>query len=82
MPNSGPLPLKKLLKRLKKFGVIPMSRKRGKGSELILLLPEEKGSVKGPQYPIKNHGANTEIYKPVITACLRRFGIDQKEFWA
>lgn len=80
MPN-GPLSLKKFLKKLKPFGIIPLSRSRGKGSEIILLKPEKEGSLKGPQYPIKNHGKGTEIYMPVINAALRRFGIDQKEFW-
>ncbi len=80
MPK-GPLSLKKLIKRLKKFGVIPMARNRGKGSEIILLKPDKEGSNKGPQYPIKNHGKGTEIYVPVIKAALRRFGIDEKDFW-
>jgi len=79
MPNR-PLQLKDFLKKIKKFGVIIMQR-RGKGSEIILLKPEKKGSKKGPQYPIKSHGKGTEIYGPVITAALRRFGIDSKEFW-
>jgi len=79
MPK-GPLPLKKFIKRLKEFGVITM-HKRGKGSEIILVKPNEEGSMQGPQYPIKNHGENTEIYGPVIKAALRRFGIDEKEFW-
>ena len=80
MPK-GPLPLKKLLRKLKKFGVVKMPRNRGKGSETILLKPEEPGSMKGPQYPIKNHGMGTEIYGPVIKAALRRFEIDEKDFW-
>ncbi|MBL6995496.1 type II toxin-antitoxin system HicA family toxin [Desulfobacula sp.] len=80
MPK-GPLSLKKLLKKLKPFGIIPLSRNRGKGSEIILLKPEKKDSLKGPQYPIKNHGKGTEIYIPVINAVLRRFGIEQKDFW-
>lgn len=37
--------------------------------------------MKGPQYPIKNHGKKTEIYIPVIKAALRRFGINEDEFW-
>lgn len=80
MPN-GPLPLKKFIQKLKLFGVIPMTRNRGKGSEIILLKPDQERSNKGPQYPIKNHGGGTEIYKPVIKAALRRFGIDEKDFW-
>ena len=81
MPKRGPLALKDLLKKLKKLNIKPMSRNRGKGSEIILFRPNEPGSNQGPQYPIKNHGPKTEIYVPVILAVLRRFGIDQKEFW-
>lgn len=61
MTQRGPLKLKDFLKKLKKFGVIPMADSRGKGSEIILILPNKKGSLKGPQYPIKNHGMGTEI---------------------
>lgn len=55
--------------------------KRSKGSEIILLRPNEPGSNQGPQYPIKNHGKNTEISVPVINAILRRFNIDNTNFW-
>ena len=79
MPK-GPLKLRELLKKLKPYGVIPLA-KRGKGSEIVLLKPEEEGSRKGPQFPIKNHGKGTEIYVPVIEAILRRFDIDSDEFW-
>lgn len=58
-----------------------MERSRGKGSEIILLKPESEGSMKGPQYPIKNHGKKTTIHVPVIKAALRRFEIDEDEFW-
>mgnify|MGYP002642513705 CR=1 FL=1 len=81
MPKSA-LSLKKLRKRLKRYGIVTMARKRGKGSELILLKPNEEGSSKGPQYPIKNHGDGTEISIPVINAVLRRFGIDKDDFWS
>lgn len=80
MPKR-PLPLRAFLKKIKKFGVIPMARDRGNGSEIILFKPEKAGSMKGPQYPIKNHGKGTEIYIPVIIAALRRFGIDPNDFW-
>lgn len=80
MPKS-PLPLNKLIKKLKKFGVIPMPSNRGKGSEIILLKPEKERSMKGLQYPIKNHGKNTEIHIPVILAVLRRFNINPDDFW-
>jgi len=60
---------------------VPLTRKRGKGSEIILLKPTSPESKKGPQYPVKNHGRSTEISKPVIRAILRRFKIDENEFW-
>lgn len=77
--SKGPLKLRELLKRLKPYGVVVMSKKRGKGSEKILLLPSEPNSNKGSQYPIKDHGGSTEITIPVIDAILRRFGIT--DFW-
>ena len=82
MPEKTPLKLRELLKRLKRYGIEPMSQKRGKGSEIILLKPNSPGSKKGPQYPIKNHGSNTEISIPVINAVLRRFDIDKEAFWS
>jgi len=78
--HKSPVKLRKLLKRLGRHGVI-VAKNRGKGSEIILLKPVEPGSAKGPQYPIKNHGEGTEISVPVILALLRRFGIDEEEFW-
>ena len=74
MPKS-PLKLRELLKRLLHFGIIPVEN-RGKGSEIILLKPDEPGSKRGQQYPIKNHGLGTEISIPVIMSLLRRFNID------
>lgn len=79
--SKGPLALRELLKRLKFYGIVSLTRKRGKGSERILLKPDSPGSKKGPQYPVKNHGASTEIAVPVIDAILRRFGIKKKDFW-
>lgn len=78
MSKKGPLKLRELKKRLKAYGVIVME-KRGKGSELIFLLPNKPGSKQGPQYPIKNHGKGTEISWQVIDALLRRFNIT--DFW-
>lgn len=78
MPDKTPLKVKDLIKKLKPYGVVFM-KKRGKGSEVILLKPVEKGSKKGPQYPMKNHGMGDEIPIPVINAILRRFGIT--DFW-
>lgn len=84
MPK-GPLKLRELLKRLKPYRIEILERQRGgqrgKGSELILLKPNEPGTRQGQQYPIKNHGMGTEITAPVIDALLRRFNIDKKEFW-
>lgn len=79
--SKKPYPLRELIKKLKSYGVVVMGRKRGKGSEVILLLPDKLGSTKGPQYPIKNHGRNTEIQVAVVKAALRRFGIEEKGFW-
>jgi hypothetical protein len=58
--SKAPLKLRELLKRLRLFGVEVMED-RGKGSEIILVKPESKGSKQGPQYPIKNHGQSTLI---------------------
>ena len=80
MPKK-PLSARDLLKKLKPYGIVTLSNKRGKGSEIILLKPDAKGSRKGPIYPIKNHGDSTEIDIPVINAVLRRFGIDKDTFW-
>ncbi len=76
--SKGPLQARELIKRLKPYGVVVM-KKRGKGSERILLLPNEPGSKQGPQYPIKYHGAGTEISDKVIDRILDRFGITN--FW-
>lgn len=80
MPKR-PYTVRELLKKLKAYGIVPMQRRRGKGSELILLKPDNPGSKHGPQIPIKNHGPSTEIYVQTILAILRRFDIDPKEFW-
>lgn len=76
-----PLKIRDLLKKLKPYGVISLSNKRGKGSEIILLRPNAPGSKKGPQYAIKDHGDSTEQSIPVINAILRRFGIGNDTFW-
>lgn len=80
MPKR-PLTVRELLKRLKPYGIKVLKRKRGKGSELILLKPDPPGSTKGPQIPIKHHGDSTEIYIPVLLSILRRFNIDPNNFW-
>lgn len=79
-PQKKPLKLRELLQRLKHHGVITMEG-RGKGSERILLLPNEPESKQGPFYVVKDHGQGTEISKPVISAILRRFFIDEDDFW-
>jgi hypothetical protein len=78
--SKCPFPLRELLKRLKPYGIEALF-KRGKGSEIILLKPNQPGSRQGPQYPIKNHGPSTEISIPVIKALLRRFEILEDDFW-
>ena len=80
MPKK-PLKRDELLKRLKKFGVRPLKR-RGKGSELVLLRPSSEGSNQGELFTIRDHGKKTEIYVPVINAILRRFNISHDDFWA
>jgi hypothetical protein len=80
MPKR-PLTVRELLKRLKPYGIEVLKRKRGKGSELILLKPDSPGSKKGPQIPIKHHRDSTEIYIPVLLSILRRFNIDPNNFW-
>ncbi len=79
--SKGSLTFRDLLKKLKPYGIVVLSRKRGKGSESILLKPNALESRKGSIYPVKNHGPSTEITAPVINAILRRFGIDKKVFW-
>lgn len=80
MPKC-PCKIRELLKRLKPYGIVRLEKKRGKGSERILLKPNAPGSKQGPQFPIKDHGPGTEISIQVIDAILRHFGIDDKEFW-
>lgn len=80
--NPHPLKLRDFLKRLQDFGVRAMPDNRGKGSEIILIRPISKNELKGPQYPIKDHGSGTEISKAVITAALRRFNIEPEDFWS
>lgn len=81
MSHEANLTYRQLLKRLRRYGVIAMDEKRGRGSERILVLPDSPGSDKGPQYPIKYHGEGTPLGKGTIRAVLRRFGIDPKGFW-
>jgi len=78
--HRKPLRYRELLRRLRKYGVVEVA-KRGKGSERILLRPEAPGSKRGAIYPIKHHGAHTEITIPVIEAALRCFGIEAADFW-
>jgi hypothetical protein len=79
--SKRPYSIRALLKKLKPYGIVTMQRKRGKGSELILIKPESPESNKGPQIPIKNHGSSTEIHYQTILSILRRFNIDPKNFW-
>jgi hypothetical protein len=79
VPNKS-LSLSDLLKRLRPFGIVTLKR-RGKGSERVLLLPNKEGSIKGKRHTIKDHGKDTEIYGPVIQSILKRFSIDPNKFW-
>ena len=79
--SKRPFKINDLLRKLRPYGVKPMENKRGKGSEIILVKPEKEGSMKGPQYPIKSHGKQTEISYQVVMAILRRFDIDPEGFW-
>lgn len=81
MSKKSPLKYRELAKKLKQYDVIPL-KKRGKGSERIFIRPIRNGELKGPQYPIKCHGEGTEISKQVIVALLRRFDIDEDEFYS
>jgi len=49
MPKK-PYKYRELIKKLKSYGIIEMARKRGKGSETILLKPGHPGSTQGLQY--------------------------------
>jgi len=80
MPKR-PYKIRELLKKLKPYGIENLTGKRGKGSERILFKPNTPGSKQGPQIPIKDHGPGTEISTQVIASILRRFSIDDKEFW-
>jgi len=80
MPSRKPLKRDELFKLLKRFGIETL-KKRGKGSELILLQPDIPGSKKGETFPIKDHGKETEYAVQVINAVLRRFRIDPNDFW-
>jgi len=81
MPAKRPLKKDDLLERLRRRFNIQIIKKRGKGSELILLQPSEPGSKKGEIFTIKDHGKKTEYPIPVINAVLRRFQIDPEDFW-
>ena len=80
MPNRHPFKLRELEGKLAPYGIKAMI-KRGKGSEIILQKPLAPNSRQGPQIPIKNHGPGTEITIPVINSILRRFEIDEDDFW-
>jgi len=80
MLPKRPLKRDELYKRLKKYH-IEVLKKRGKGSEAILLQTDSPGSKKGETFPIKDHGKQTEHAIPVINAILRRFRIDPDDFW-
>lgn len=81
MQSRKPLKRDELFRRLKRFGV-EVLKKRGKGSELVLLQPDAPGSKKGEIFSIKDHGKTTEYPVQTINALLRRFRIDSEAFWS
>ena len=74
-----PLKIDALLSKLRKFGVEVMEG-RGKGSHIVLFLPDTQGSNRGPQFSLKNHGKKTELGVGTIKAVLRRFNISREDF--
>jgi hypothetical protein len=78
MPKS-PIRFKDLLKALRPYGV--KIKKGGKGSETILYIPSAKGSHKGPQYTIKEHGKNPEIDWRIVGALLDTLNIPKEAVW-
>ncbi len=78
--SKHPLKYRDLLAKLKPYGIVPM-KKQGKDSEVVRLKPKSFGSKRGLMITIKHHANSTEIYLPVINAVLRRFGIDEGDFW-
>lgn len=79
MSKLSPLAYRVLIKKLESFGIKVM-KSRGKGSEVILLIPIQPGSTKGPQYPMTHHSDNHEIAIGTISAILRRFNINRNDF--
>ena len=70
-----------LLKKLKQFGITE-DKSRAKGNERLLI--EDRGiggKYRGPQYPIKYHGDDTEYSAKLIDTILRRFSIEEAQFW-
>lgn len=68
------------LRVLKRFGVVEVAN-RGKGSEKYLVRPTVPGTTKGPSYTLKCHGKGDIVKTGTRSACLRRLGIDSKDFW-
>jgi hypothetical protein len=81
MPKS--ITLRKLLARLKDYGVIPHPNPaRGKGSELVIYKPTDPDNLaRGPVFTLTNHGTGKTVGVGLVLACLRRFGIDKNEFF-
>lgn len=76
------LKVRELLKRLEDFGVIKHPKaSRGKGSEVVVIRPTNPEHTQGPLFTITYHGAGTDVGEGLISACLRRFGIDKKDFF-
>ncbi len=67
---------------MRDFGVIKHPNpSRGKGSEMVVYKPNEPGSLKGPILTLTNHGQGRKVGTGLVSACLRRFGIDKDEFF-
>jgi len=77
---AHPLKFRDLRLRLGNYGVVLLKR-RGKGSEAVFLRPETPGSRKGPIFTVKHHSDNDDVSVAVIKAILRRFDIDESEFF-
>jgi hypothetical protein len=74
------LKFRELRKRLRGYGIFPL-KKRGKGSEVVFLKPIEPGSKQGPIFTVKHHSDDDDISATVIKAILRRFDLDESEFF-
>ena len=73
--------IRDFISRLAEFDVTAKPRKRGKGSETILSSDTRLKDGHPLFHTIKNHGKGTEVYRQVVQAVCRKFGIDEDEFY-